>query len=196
MKSRRPIILFVLLAALLLSGFSSLSARVAASPDDPKGKHENYHGVILELGETSLTLELKDGTPVTITLTADTEYKMRGNKEAGAADLQTGMRAVVQAIRTGDGDGVLTARRVRIIPDKPERVHRVGMVTEYLPSESITIQAKDGQFYTFLLTAETKILPESRVNLLGSGAIVTIIAPRDPGAQTLTAKGIVVHPNP
>ena len=194
MKSRLPVILFVLLAALLLSGFSSLSARAAAGPEDPKGKHENFKGVIIEMGETNLTLELKDGTSVTIALTADTVYKMRGNKEGDAADLQTGMRAVVQAVRTDED--TLTARRVRIIPDKPERVHRVGIVTEYLPGESITIQAKDGQFYTFLLTAETKILPKARVNLLGSGVPVTIIAPRDPGEQTLTASGIVVHPNP
>lgn len=194
MKSRLPVILFVLLAALLLSGFSSLPARAAAGPEEPKGKHENFKGVIIEMGETSLTLELKDGTSVTIALTADTVYKMRGNKEADAADLQTGMRAVVQAVRTDED--TLNARRVRIIPDKPERVHRVGIVTEYLPGESITIQAKDGQFYTFLLTAETKILPKARVNLLGSGVPVTIIAPRDPGEQTLTASGIVVHPNP
>ena len=194
MKSRLPVILFVLLAALLLSGFSSLPARAAAGPEEPKRKHENFKGVIIEMGETSLTLELKDGTSVTIALTADTVYKMRGNKEGDAADLQTGMRAVVQAVRTDED--TLTARRVRIIPDKPERVHRVGIVTEYLPGESITIQAKDGQFYTFLLTAETKILPEPRVNLLVSGARVTIIAPRDPGEQTLTASGIVVHPNP
>lgn len=206
MKHRQSVILFILLAAFTLCAFTIRDIQFAAmDPDDPKGKHQNYKGVILEVGETSLTLELRDGTSVTIQLTDETNYKMRGKKAVSAADLQAGMQAMVQAVRAGDegaddGDddgadnGVLTARRVMVIPSKPERVHRVGIVTAYTPDESITIQAKDEQLYTFLLTTETKILPPNRVNALEIGARVTIIAPRDPGAQELTAKGIVVHP--
>ncbi|MEM5776787.1 MAG: DUF5666 domain-containing protein, partial [Anaerolineaceae bacterium] len=159
---------------------------------DPKGKRENYKGILVELGQTSLTLELKDGAAVTITLTDATIYKMRGRKNVGLADLQSGMQVMVQAVRAEDGS--LTARRVMVIPAKPERVHRVGVVTAYTPNESITIQAKDDQLYTFLLTGETKILPKDRAIELAVGARVTIIAPRDPSASAPTARGIVVHP--
>jgi hypothetical protein len=81
-------------------------------------------------------------------------------------------------------------------PGKPALVHRVGTVVAYLAGESITIQDRSGNQFTFILTAGTKILPNSRVASLGVGSYVTIIAPRKPhsGSAAFTATGIVIHP--
>ncbi len=103
------------------------------------------------------------------------------------------MNAMVQARR--DESNNLVARSIMIIPGKPVRTHRVGEVTAYTEGESITILAKDGNSYTFTLTADTKILPPERAEELAVGSWVTIIAPRDPASLGWTAQGIVVHPS-
>ena len=158
----------------------------------PKGKHENYKGTITAIDADSITLALEDGTGITILLTAETRIKIPRNKEAIFADLGTGMQVMVQAI--GGQDDLLTARSVVLIPGKPAKTHRVGIVTDYQAGTSITIQAKDGLLSTFLLTTETKILPAERADQLQVGVPVTIIAPRDVSSMDQTAVGIVVHP--
>jgi hypothetical protein len=102
------------------------------------------------------------------------------------------MIVMVQAIR-GEDDS-LTARKILLVPGKPAKTHGVGIVTDYQEGTSIAIQAKDEQFYTYFITAETKILPADRLNLLVVGARVTIISPRDVSSMEQTATGIVVHP--
>lgn len=89
---------------------------------------------------------------------------------------------------------VPVARAIIAIPGKPTIVHRVGTVTEYTPGISITILAVDGNTYPFTFTADTRILPADRAVELAVGSRVTVIAPRDPGALSWTATGIVVHP--
>jgi len=98
----------------------------------------------------------------------------------------------VQAIR--DESGNLVARSVMVIPGKPSKIHRVGIVTAYTPGASITIQDKDGNTFTFTITGEIKLLPPERADQLAVGSRVTIIAPRDPASGGVTVKGIVVHP--
>jgi hypothetical protein len=68
-------------------------------------------------------------------------------------------------------------------------------VTDYQPGVSITIEDKDGNAYTYLLTEETRILPAEREEFLAAGSRVTIIAPRDVASVDLVARGIVVHPD-
>jgi hypothetical protein len=158
-----------------------------------KGKHQNYRGTIAAVDAFSLKLTLDDGSSLTFGLTSDTRIKIPGQKDSGAV-LQVGMRAMVQAFT--DSNGNLMAQAVMAIPGQPTRVHRVGWVTEYTPGVSITIQASDGNTYTFALTADppTKILPAERAGELAVGSRVTIIAPRDPSGLVWTAVGIVVHP--
>jgi len=48
-----------------------------------------------------------------------------------------------------------TAVKVQVVPGKPARIHRVGVVTAYTAGESITILAKDGNEYTFELSELT-----------------------------------------
>jgi len=157
------------------------------------GKPEHYKGTIASADASSITLTLADGSSVTIGLAAETRIKIPGLKGAASAALQPGMTAMVQAVR--DQDNNLVARAVLVIPGKPGLTHRVGWVTDYQPGASITIQASDGNTYTFSLTGETKILPAERAAELAVGSRVTIIAPRDPSSLGWAAKGIVIHPD-
>jgi hypothetical protein len=113
-------------------------------------------------------------------------------KDATIDIIQPGMEAMVQAIR--DQDGNLNARSIMVKPDKPTKVHRVGWVMAYAPGESITIQAHDGNTFTFALAEDVKILPTDRADELAVGSRVTIIAPRNPATPLGAANGIVVHP--
>lgn len=158
----------------------------------PHGKPENLKGTISAADSTSITLTLRDGSSVTIGLSADTRMKFPGPKTSTPGGIQPGMQAMVQALR--DQNDNLIARRVMIIPGKPAKIHRVGIVTEYTAGSSITIQDKHGNTYTFALTGETKLLPAERAGTLAVGVRVTIIAPRDPASGGVTVKGIVVHP--
>ena len=99
---------------------------------------------------------------------------------------------MVQAIR--DQSDNLVARSVMVIPGKPAKAHRVGIVTAYSPGESITIEDKNGDTFTFSLNDDTKLLPPGRAETLAVGSRVTVIAPRDPASGGTLAKGIVIHP--
>ena len=159
----------------------------------PHGKHENFKGTVSAVDSTNITLTLRDGSSVTIGLSADTRMKFPGPNASAPASIQPGMNTMVQAIR--DQNGNLIARAVMVIPGKPSKIHRVGIVTEYVAGSSITIQDKDGNTYTFALTGETKLLPAERAGALAVGSRVTIIAPRDPASGGVTVKGIVIHPS-
>lgn len=157
-----------------------------------KGTNEKYKGIITAVDASNITLALKDGIEITIALTAETRIKIPTNNEATVDDLVAGMKVKVKAVRGQDDS--LTAKSVILVPGKPLKTHNVGIVTDYLAGTSITIQAKDGLVYTFLLTEETKILPAERMDLLVVGARVTIISPRDVTSMEETATGIVIHP--
>ena len=169
-----------------------VQATLKAEERGAKGKHENYKGAITAVDGSSITLTLKDGTSVTVALTAETRIRIAKGKNDVSGGLVVGMNVMVQAIRAEDDS--LTAKAVVAIPGKPAKTHRVGIVTAYTASGSISIQAKDGQTYTFLLTADTRVLPAERLELLVIGARVTIISPRDVSSLDRTATGIVVHP--
>ena len=159
---------------------------------NPNGKPENYRGEISSVDAGSITLLLKDDPSVTILIDSQTHIRIPTFKGASIKDLKPGMTVMVQARR--DQDDSLTAKAVVLIPGKPSKMHRVGIVTAYEAGASITIQDKDGQTFTFLINADTKILPKDRVDLLVVGARVTIICPRDVTGGDALAAGIVVHP--
>jgi len=152
---------------------------------------QNYKGTISAVDSSSLTLSLGDGSSITVALTSETRIKIPA-AHSGTATLQVGMTAMVQALP--DESGALVARHIVVVPGKPGLVHRVGWVTDYQAGASITIQAHDGNLYTFQIGADTKILPAERAAQLAVGARVTVIAPREPSALGWTARGIVVHP--
>jgi hypothetical protein len=160
--------------------------------DKPHGKHEHFKGTVTSVDSGSLTLTLRDGSSVTVGLTSDTQMKFPGPKDSAPTSIQNGMTVNVQAIR--DQSNNLVALRVLVIPGKPTKIHRVGIVTAYTAGSSITIQDKDGNSFTFTITSETKLLPAERAGTLAVGSRVTIIAPRDPASGGVTVKGIVIHP--
>lgn len=164
------------------------SAKLEKQENESK---ENYKGVITAIDESSLTISLKDETEVTFMLTEETVYKLPKAKDDNFSYLIPGMKVLVKALRAEDDS--LTAKKVILVPGKPTFVHHVGVVTDYQPEVSITIEAKDGLLYTFLLTADTKILPKDHMEELGIGMLVTIIAPRDVTSLDWTATGIVIH---
>lgn len=159
------------------------------------GKSANYKGTINTVSSTSLTLDLKDGSTITFVLDDNTIIKIPtfGRTTATTADLLPGSTVAVHAM---DDGGVLTARIILLIPGKPTLIHRVGVVTAYTAGSSITIQASDGNSYTFVITGTTKLLPEDRASQLTVGSTVTIIAPRDVTGGPVTASGIIIHPAP
>ena len=159
---------------------------------EPKGKRKNFKGTVEAISATSLTLTLRDGSSVTISLSAETRIKAPGVKGATIEIIQPGMEAMVQTIR--DQNGNLAARSIMVKPGKPTKIHRVGWVTAYTPGNSITIQAHDGNTYTFAIAEDVKILPADRADELAVGSRVTIIAPRNPATPQGTANGIVIHP--
>lgn len=170
-----------------------LDDKATKQADKPKGKHEHFKGTVTAVDSgSSITLALRDGSPVIIGLTGDTRIKFPGPKNSVPAGIQTGMTVSVQAIR--DENNNLVARMVMVIPGKPSKIHRVGIVTEYIENERITIQDKDGNPFTFTITGDVKLLPEERASELAIGSRVTIIAPRDPATGGFRVIGIVIHP--
>ncbi len=157
-----------------------------------RGKPQIFRGTVSAVDASSVTLTLADGSSVTIGLTTGTKVKVPGPQSAGDT-LLVGMRAVVMAFTDPSDSSRLIARMAIAIPGQPVHVHRVGNVTAYTAGSSITIQATDGNSYTFVLTADTKILPQDQAANLAVGSLVTIIAPRVPASLDWTAKGIVVH---
>jgi hypothetical protein len=158
------------------------------------GKPQILRGTISAVDASSLTLTLEDGSSVQIGLTPATKIHIPGPKGLGNA-LTVGMRAFVMAY-TDPAGRQLVARMLHVVPGQPVRAHRVGKVTAYTAGSSITIQATDGNSYTFALTSDTKILPEGQAAGPAAGSLVTVIAPRVPSSAGWTAKGIVVHPGP
>ena len=166
---------------------------VAKGAEKPtKGKHENFKGTVSAVDVNSITLTLLDDSSVTVSLNSYTRIKFPGPKASAPDGIQPGMNAMVQAIR--DQSGNLVARSVVVIPGKPAKTHRVGTVTAYSAGASITIEDKDGNTFTFALSADTKLLPADRAGTLAVGSRVTVIAPRNPASSGLTASGIVIYP--
>jgi hypothetical protein len=165
----------------------------SGKPDDKGGNKANYRGMVASIDDSSLTITLKDGSSITFLLNADTRIQIPSLKDATPGDLSIGGNVMVQAAKGSTDE--LTARHIVFIPGKPLPIHRVGIVTDYQPGVSITIQDKQGNApSTFTLDAETKILPADRAEQLAAGTLVTIISRRDVTGAAPSAFGIVVHP--
>ncbi len=166
-------------------------AQATAQAAFPHGQPTIIRGTLTAVSSTSITLNPDDGSAAqTIGLTSDTHINVPGPKSQGDT-LLVGMHVIVMAFP--DQNNALVARAVLVIPGQPVRVHRVGTVTAYTAGSSITIKATDGNVYTFALTANTQILPAN--STIQTGALVTIVAPRDPSTLVWTATAIVVHPS-
>ncbi len=158
----------------------------------PKPRKFNFSGDVLEVSGASLTIKTKDGEKVAFFVTEETGVKIPTLKDPTLADIRVGAHVLVRAVKAEDG--TYTALRISVSPGKPAPKHHVGEVTAYEEGVRITILARDGNEYSFLITDETKILPAERADELAVGRRVTIISPRDVTGGPFTAAGIVVHP--
>lgn len=156
-----------------------------------KGKARHFKGTVTAKTAASLTLALKDGTSVNLVIDKTTQVQIPTVKDATVDQINLNVQAVVLA--KADGAGALVVQKILIVPGKPVRFHRVGLVTAYTAGASITIQDKAGETFTFILGAPAKILPKELASTLAPGVKVTIISRRDPTGGPLTAQGIVIH---
>lgn len=173
------------------------------------GKKLSFRGTVKEVGDASFILTV-GSTDMTFMVDEKTQFKIPTlGRNALLADLNVGVQASVRAVELAPETEVspeaapaveappaasMLALSVQVIPGKPVKIHRVGIVTAYTAGVTITIQAKDAQQYTFLLSETTKILPAERAADLKVGSFVTIISRRDVTGGPLSAQGIVVHP--
>ncbi|MEN6480869.1 MAG: hypothetical protein ABFD29_01645 [Anaerolineaceae bacterium] len=171
---------------------SGMKATEVAALKPEKFKPEIYKGTVTEVTLDSLTLKMWDESTLQFRVNDKTRVKIPTVKGATVAEINLGVNATIHAYH-GEEEN-LVAESIQIVPGKPLKIHRVGVVTAYTEAESITIQAKDGELYTFALSSGTKILPLSRIDQLGVGTKVTIISRRDPTGGALAAQGIVIHP--
>ena len=208
MKKKLALIGMVVVFALLFSSIAVLAAAPSDKPtpnshskNDPedkpgkngakKGKVQNFKGIVIAKDASGLTLTLKDGSLVAVVINEDTKIKIPTVKNATVEEINLESQAVVQA-RTDDTD-TLVANKIQVIPGKPTKIHRVGVVTAYTAGSSITVEDKSGGSTSFSLDANTKMLPNKRADSLAVGDRVTIISRRDPTSGPLTAQGVVIH---
>jgi hypothetical protein len=204
MKKKFVWISLVVMIALLISSIGVLAAAPSDKPTPgaqsensqgnkgaKNGKVQNFKGIVTAKSGSELTLTLKDGSVVTLGLNEDTKVKIPSMKNVTLEDIPLESQTAVQA--RADQTGALVARKIQVIPGKPTKIHRVGVVTAYTPGNSITIQAKDGGTTQFSLNADTKILPKKRAESLAVGDSVTIISRRNLTGGTPAAQGVVIH---
>jgi hypothetical protein len=174
---KKYMILLVVIAALLLTATQVLASPAAAvgykHTPGPKGPSGNGHGNGLGNGNAG-------------------NNNQHGSNGFGNNGNQIQRQKGFKETRTPNGIGATPWAPVKFF-----FVHRVGTVVSYTAGQSITIQDRKGNQSTFLLTANTKYLPNKRADSLGVGSYVTIIAPRDPKSSNtmLTAIGVVIHPH-
>lgn len=184
--------------------FSLLFATANVFADARPSKRSTFKGTVAAAGNGSLTLSQANGSPITFAVNDDTKVKVPGlGSKATLANVKTGMQVIVQAVETeaeeegeveeGAEKEMWTALYIHIVPGKPEKIHRVGMVTEYVAGLRIAILTKDGKAYTFAITPVSKITPPRRATQLGVGARVAIIASRDTTRAEWTVRSIVIY---
>jgi hypothetical protein len=166
--------------------------RDTEKPEELEGERSNFKGTVTAAGGESLTLALANGASMTFVITDATKIKVPGvGADATLADVKTGAQATVGALQTEAGTWI--ALRIHV-SSKPEKIHRDGIVTQYVAGVSVTIMAKDGYAYTFAITADTKMTPWHRVSQLGVGTRVKVSAVRDATGAEWMAQHIGIHP--
>ncbi len=168
---------------------TNVARRIAV--DQQMGEHHSFAGTIKTITGTTLVVTTKKADE-TISVNAETQYKVPGVKDATLANFKVGDKVSVSTIKvTTGGTTVQMAQRVTYIPGKPVELHRHGIVTAYTANTSITIQDKKGNSSTFfIINGDTKIVLRKGVTVVAIGDQVTITAQRTPSESQFTAKSI------
>jgi hypothetical protein len=188
------LLLFGVLPAQADSDASSPQPSLPLQPEWGKGR---WHWGKVEIIRGEVTLKGRDKGGDWVEVSEEKIYVEEGTRYGvptlgnggGLDDIEVGMKVVVQAY---EEDGKLYARHILVIPGRLQFRHHTGEVTEYIEGESITIESRNGETYTFVIEDELKILPKAAS--LEVGDWVTVISRRDPTTEELTATGVVVHP--
>src|SRR5574337_249248 len=94
-------------------------------------KRMTFRGRVTAAGGGSLTLSLASGDSMTFVVTDTTKIRVPTlGPSATLADVNPGVQALVEASQAEDGSW--TALYINVVPGKPEIIHRVGIVTEYV----------------------------------------------------------------
>jgi hypothetical protein len=160
---------------------------------DKNLKVVNYHGILMSLSATSLTVLLDDGSTVSFEITEKSEVKVPTfSQTSTTADLAMNMRVVVHAFKDKT-TGIMTVRSINVVPGDPNGDSNLaGLVSDYQPGISITITDEAGVPTTYLLSESTQIILEDPTLTLAAGSIVTVIMPLKSDSETITAAAIVV----
>jgi hypothetical protein len=118
---------------------------------EPPAAGTVVHGLVDAVGSDSITLKKKDGTSVTIGVTADTKIRVNG-KAGTLADVEAGYRATV---RRTSADGPAAAINA-YEPGHNRRVVLKGVV-DSVGSDSITLTLRGNATVTVGVTAATRI---------------------------------------
>ena len=125
---------------------------------------ERYAGTIVDVNPSpdSFSLETRAGEVVTISVDEDTRYKSRDGKINTLANLKPDMAALVATRILEDGTPMAVIVAAGDKPDLPEfEVKRAGQVTA-VGTDSFTIQARDGEEYTFSVDEETRFVSRNQ----------------------------------
>jgi hypothetical protein len=165
-----------------------VASRIAVS--QPLGKRHSFEGTIKSKVDTTLVVTTKKGDE-TFKVNSDTEYKVPGMKNAALDNFKIGNKVSVSTREvTISGTVVQVAQRLTLIPGKPIKVKRTGIITAYVENTSITVQDKKGNSTTFIIDANTKISLKKGVTGIAVGDQATISARRYPAESQFTAKTI------
>ncbi len=154
------------------------------------GRKYNFKGEVTSYNGSELVISGKKGG--TVTVDGNTVILAPGQEDGTAPTptITVGQQVMAQAVKSDSG---YLALKVHIFPQKAAHLHRVGVVTDYQPNVSITVQSKQGST-TFPLNSDVKVLPETRAGDLQKDATVTVVTTKDETTQAVTVTAIVVHP--
>lgn len=159
------------------------------SASKPLKDYSSFVGTIKSLAADSLVVTTKKNGDVTITVNADTRYKVPGLKEAGLGAFQVGDKVAVLSVAA---DGGNLALHIVLVPGKPVFAARVGTVEAYVASTSITVKGIKGDTSTFVVNSDTRVKMAKGVSAVEPGQRVIVSARRDPATDTYTATSIHV----
>ena len=126
------------------------------TPGD-RADHKRYAGAVTSVGDSSFSIQPRDGGEVTFLVDENTEFHSRDGSVNGLDDLKIGMHVGVGAAVQDDGSllalNVLAAHR----PDRPRPdvdVRGAGRIVD-LGDREFTIETRDGRRMTFAVTEVT-----------------------------------------
>jgi hypothetical protein len=161
-----------------------------------------YTGQITSVDQAAGTFNLRTRRAGELTFAVDenTRFRTRDGELDGLEDLEAGMVAIVAARVSGE-DGVLTARLVGAVSrdQLPSFDKRLAGRVISVDKNAFTIQARDGQEYTFQVTGSTKFRSRGAqvqgLEDLEEGMVV-LVGAKELGNGRLQAEVVVVGKQP